>query len=159
MAKSVDPIHDEIHCENQIANFSDFLRTEKFKKLGPLPNKKIIFFVILWHDIFASSIFKKNKIGTTLKYLFFDGRGSAEIFKKEAEKMGIEKIFIEKIAEIILYHGFFTKDLKNVEVQIFYDLDELETANSDAILIRKKENFFSTAQILSDFTDLKFCKN
>lgn len=102
MQKSVDPLHKEDHIFRILDSLNSLLKySPKIKKTI---NFEILIPAICWHDIWKSQKFYTTK-SAFLYGTFFDGLGSARLFRKAAKKLLIDKKLIRLIAYAIRKHS------------------------------------------------------
>lgn len=102
MEKSIDPLHKEDHIERILDSLNSLLKySPKIKKTI---NFEILIPAICWHDIWKSQKFYTTK-SAFLYGTFFDGLGSARLFRKAAKKLLIDKKIIRLITYAIRKHS------------------------------------------------------
>jgi hypothetical protein len=138
MRRSVDAIHDERHIEDIFTNL-DYLiqRLPEVKKLVTFDS---LLMAICWHDTWKSTKNPKNPLNF-LYHQFYEGMGSARLFKKKAEEEELKKNTINKTTFIIRKHSFFQfLPTNDIAVKILLDLDDIEMWNVQRI--RRAETTF-----------------
>lgn len=139
MRKSIDAIHDEKHIEGIFTNL-DYL-IEKLPETKDLVTFDSLLLAICWHDTWKSFHNAKNPI-YFLAHQFYEGLGSAKLFKKRAKEKEIDDNIIRKTSFIIRKHSFFQfLPTSDVAVKILLDLDDIEIWDIDR-LKRAETTFF-----------------
>ncbi len=121
MKNTKDPLHDDQHIYRLISNLNDLIQAEK-----PAMNVEIIMTAICWHDVWKSTRFP-SIITSVVFDQYWDGYGSAYIFKKAARRVGLNNKISNKIYYAIREHGRlrFSKT-KTTEAKILQDVDGLD---------------------------------
>lgn len=124
MKKSIDPLHQEDHI------FRIFDSLNSLLKYSPTIKKTVNFEILIpaicWHDTWRSQRFYTSK-PAFLYTTFFDGLGSARLFRRKAEKLLINKKLIRQITYAIRKHSAVQLLPSNtMAAKILWDLDLLD---------------------------------
>ncbi len=121
MTKTRDPLHDDQHIHRIIKDLGIFLEQTKLDV-----NFGVLLIAICWHDIWKSTRFP-TKLTTLLIDQYWDGYGSARIFKQAATKAGLDCATAHASIYAIREHGRLrlTKT-KTLEARVLQDLDSLD---------------------------------
>ena len=132
MRASQEPAHSERHIEDIISLLDEFLGQAKEIDAGRI-NYEILLPAICWHDIWKSS----RPLATNfIKFRFeqyWDGIGSARLFKKYCRKNNLPRALAKNIRFAILHHNDLFFSLKktgecqdHIEARLLDDLDSLD---------------------------------
>jgi hypothetical protein len=121
MKKTRDPIHDDKHISRLISNLSSLIQAEK-----PAMDIEVVLTAICWHDVWKATRFPAVTTRVVLDQ-YWDGYGSAKIFKKAAKKANLESDLVRRAYYAIREHGrlHFAKTKTN-EAKILQDVDGLD---------------------------------
>ena len=122
MAKSGDLLHDEDHVKRMLEDWNKL--SEKIKEDV---NCDAVVVAICWHDTWLASHDYKGFWGVIWKYIR-EGRGSAKMFRKAANEVGLDDNLTELVADAIKNHPSLPGNKqKTIEAKILWDVDNLET--------------------------------
>jgi len=122
MAKSNDILHDEGHIKRMLEDWNK-LSAEIKEDV----NCDAVVVAICWHDTWLASHDYKGFWGVIWKYIR-EGKGSAKMFRKAANEVGLDESLIDLVADAIKNHSSIPGNKqKTIEAKILWDVDNLET--------------------------------
>ncbi|MBI4359117.1 MAG: hypothetical protein HY577_00800 [Candidatus Nealsonbacteria bacterium] len=125
MKVGVDPLHDDDHVLAIIDNLDRFINENKEVDRARI-NFPVMLLAICWHDIWKSQRLSKNLV-LFFYHFFWDGRGSARFFQKEAALASLDPETVQKAAYAIKKHTrIHLLSRRTLESKILKDLDTLE---------------------------------
>lgn len=123
MKESIDPVHNFEHVNAVLRNYRAFMKNSR--EIESI-DEDVMMLSIYWHDVWKSKRLSKNMIGY-LYDQFFDGLGSAAMFRKQAKKYNLPLDLIKKVSYTIKKHASLQVLPKlTKESKILWDMDELE---------------------------------
>lgn len=127
MKNSVDQIHDLSHVEKLLDEL-DYL-INQISNLKKQINYEVLLLAICWHDTWNTNK-KITNLFQLITYQVFEGFGSANLFKKYATQVNLDKHILRKTYYCIRKHSSFQIiPPLSVEAKILIDLDKLELWN------------------------------
>lgn len=145
MKKSVDPLHKEDHIERILDSLNSLLKYNFAIKKNI--NFEVLIPAICWHDTWRSKKFRTKK-STFLYATFYDGLGSAKLFRKKAKKLLIDKKMIRQIAYTIRKHSAVQLlPHRSTSARILKELDLLDEWSIERLKIVEKT--YLKSQLLS----------
>lgn len=131
-----DPINGLEHSLNITKSFFAFLQNNQ-SFIQEIDCESVLLSAF-WHDIW-----KVGERSKSIVWIFkniIEGRLSAKIFKREAQRLGLNNELVERVCYIISKHSFFNWFRKGRESKLFHDFDLLDGRNKDR-LVKKKRVF------------------
>ncbi|MEK7171170.1 MAG: hypothetical protein AAB774_02600 [Patescibacteria group bacterium] len=127
MARTRDPLHDDQHIYRILSNLERFLEKNKDLEI----NFSVLLLAICWHDSWKATRFP-TKPSTLVIDQYWDGYGSARIFKQVANQAGLNPKITRAATYAIREHGRL-KFLKTkiLEAKILQDIDSLDEWSLD----------------------------
>jgi len=127
MSEAKDKSHGVYHVYHIFDNLNYLLscNSEIRRKI----NFDVLILAICWHDVWISTQTPKN-IFNIIYLQVVEGISSAKIFKKEADKIQLDRLIRDNTYYVIRKHSSFQiLPAFMLEAQILFDLDKLEMWN------------------------------
>lgn len=145
MRKSKDPLHDHNHVLRMTLFLSRIL--EKKEELKNKIDLEIMMLSIFWHDTWKAKKYSTNPLKLLIND-FYEGLGSAFLFKKEALKAKIDQEVISRVEYCIRKHSNYQLlPTLTHEAKMLKDLDEIELWNQKRILNPQRKVYIETFMI------------
>jgi hypothetical protein len=141
LKRSKDALHGQDHVSRMIKMLSEIL--SKHPTLRKKIDLETIILSIFWHDAWKAFRRPTNALNF-LTDNYYEGYGSATLFRKYALKMRLKKSLLSGVTYAIKKHpnSFFLP--KTIEGKILQDLDEVELWNFKRII--SKDNIFNSGK-------------
>lgn len=133
MKKSIDPLHRDDHILRMLDSLNSLLKYNP--QINKIVNLEVLLPAICWHDTWRSKKFHTNK-SAFLYTTFFDGLGSAKLFRRQARKLMIDKKLIKEVAYTIRKHSAVQLlSLSTTTAKILKELDLLDQWSEERLKI------------------------